>query len=255
MWRTQSGGVLPPAHCRGEWRIRARGLRIIVQRLARVLEAMLASLYDWLAVGQPPGSGDLIFVLAGRPERKRSGWELWQCGVAPTLLLSVDRNEARFVKARAGLPDDGNILSLLPIRPERGNHVFLWAEAGQVRPEVVRLPERNTFGEVWALAQLIQLHRMHHVMVVSTDVHLRRIRYVVRHLLGSTPVRITYLGVPDAVSTCHRHRWWSRPHDRQLVLGEWIKWVGYHVKYGVLRWHRRYPRAWHGSPEHHIAMQ
>lgn len=208
--------------------------------LAGWLEAVLDKVYAWLAVGQQACPADLIFVLAGLPERKRYGWQLFQCGLAPVLLLSVGRSEARFLRVRAGLPKDGDIVRLLPIRPDKGNHIFLWFEQGHVCPEVVRLPELNTFGEIAALGTVIRERSLHHVLILSSDVHLRRIRYVARKLLGSTPVQITYHGVPEAVSMYRRLRWWSRKQDNWLVMSEWSKLAGYYVKYGIFRLHHRY---------------
>ncbi len=166
-----------------------------------------------LAASEARCLAELVFCLAGLPERKRYGWELFQRGGAPTLLLSVGRNEARFLKARAGLPDDGNIVSLLPIRPEKGNHIFLWADQGGLHPEVIRLPELNTFGEIWALAEVIHSRRLRRALVVSSGAHLRRIRYAVRK-----------------------------------VIVEWIKLAGYHLKYGILRWYHRYAASLSGAP-------
>lgn len=205
-----------------------------------LLSGVLGGIYDRLAVCQPVCPADLLFVLAGLPDRKRYGWELFQRGLVPVLLLSVARSEARFLKDRAGVPEDGGIVSLLPIRSEKGNHIFLWVEQGGVRPEVIRLPELNTFGEIAAFAAALRQREIQHVLVLSTAVHLRRIRYAVGKLLGSTPVRITYIGVPEDLGTCRRHCWWSRRPDARLVIGECVKLAVYRVKYGLLRWHCRH---------------
>lgn len=203
---------------------------------------MIRRMYDLLAVGQPACPAELIFVLAGRPERKRYGWELFRRGLAPVLLLSVGRSEARFLKVRAGLPEDGDIVHLLPIRPDKGNHIFLWVEPGRVHPEVVRLAELNTFGELALLSAIIRQRGLQHVLILSSDVHLRRIRYAVRCLLGTASVRITYVGVPLTESTIRRHHWWRRGQEARLVLSEWLKLAGYHMKYGVLQRHGYYAR-------------
>jgi hypothetical protein len=208
--------------------------------ISGLVTKLLEGMYDWLAVGQPIRPAELVFVLAGLPERKRYGWELFQRGCAPVMLFSVGRSEARFLKVRAGVPLDGDIVSLLPIPPERGNHIFLWVDQAGAFPEIVRLPELNTCGELWALCNVIQQRPVRHIVFLSTDVHLRRIRYAIGKLLGSTPLQITYVGVPEDGSTCRRHRWWSRRQDARLVIGEWIKLAGYHVKYGIFMWHRRY---------------
>lgn len=204
------------------------------------MKALLEGVYDRLAIGQPATQAELIFVLAGLPERKRYAWELYRRGLAPTLLLSVGRSEARFLKRRAGLPEDGDIVKLLPIRPEQGNHLFLWFEPGGVHAEAVRLPELNTFGELVALATVLRRRALRHVVVVSSDFHLRRVRYAAGLLLDATRVQIAFVGVPQALSAVRRQRWWSRGWDAWLVLGEWLKLAGYHVNYGMLRRHRRY---------------
>jgi hypothetical protein len=194
-------------------------------------------------LGQPLGLVDVIFVLAGRPERKRYGWELFRRGVAPMLLLSVERSEARFLKARVGLPTDGGIGRYLPISPEQGNHLFLWCEQNRMRPEVVRLPELNTFGEIAALCTLIHRYGFRRVLIISTGIHLRRIRYAVRQLLGPTQARITYTGLPRKIFGPRYNHWPAPGQALWAALSEWIKLVGYQLKYGVLRWHRRYPNV------------
>jgi hypothetical protein len=156
------------------------------------------------------------------------------------LLLSVERSEARFLKARAGLPADGDIGRHLPIAPEKGNHLFLWCEQNRMRAEVVRLPELNTFGEIAALCTLIHQYGFRRVLILSTGTHLRRIRYAVHHLLGPTQARITYTGLPRGISRPGDNHCWEGVQDLWAALSEWTKLIGYQVKYGVLRWHRRY---------------
>jgi hypothetical protein len=217
--------ALPASHPRGGFS----------RALLRWPGALMHRVYDLLTVGQPAGPAELIFVLAGMPERKRYGWQLFQRGLAPALLLSVGRHEARFLKERAGLPEDGDIVRLLPIRPDEGNHFLLWVRPGLVCPEVVRLAELNTFGELAWLSAVIRQCGFQHVLILSSDIHLRRIRYAVRTLLGATRVRITYVGVPHTESTIRRQRWWSRRRDIRIVLAEWFKLAGYRLKYGMLR--------------------
>src|SRR2546430_16183260 len=98
-----------------------------------MVNTILNRMYARLAMSETPYPADLIFVLAGLPERKRYGWSLFERGFAPKMLVSVGRNEARFLKTRAGLPEDGGIIGLLPLRPQDGNHIFLSAERHNVR--------------------------------------------------------------------------------------------------------------------------
>jgi hypothetical protein len=50
-------------------------------------------LYRFLDIESPPQKCDCIFVLAGKPERKIFGIDLWRRGYAPELILSVGRFE------------------------------------------------------------------------------------------------------------------------------------------------------------------
>ena len=54
---------------------------------------MLQYLYERLTLNDTPSPADLIFVLAGKMERKQYGLELYRAGLAPRLVLSVGRFE------------------------------------------------------------------------------------------------------------------------------------------------------------------
>lgn len=51
------------------------------------------NLYKSLTQNDAVQAADLIFMLAGRTERKHFGLELYSAGMAPQLLLSVGRFE------------------------------------------------------------------------------------------------------------------------------------------------------------------
>jgi hypothetical protein len=109
-----------------------------------------------------------------------------------------------------------------------------------VRCEVVRLPELNTFGEIWGLCAILRQRAVRHVLIVSSHAHLRRIRYAVRKLTCLTPVHITYVGVPVQLNPLHGYPWRGHEQGAWLVITEWLKLAGYHIKYGVFRRHLRY---------------
>ena len=50
---------------------------------------------DFLFQGDSPTPADVIFVLAGRHERKRHGLQLFRDGLATRLILSLGRFEVR----------------------------------------------------------------------------------------------------------------------------------------------------------------
>ncbi|HEX3112130.1 MAG TPA: hypothetical protein VHU20_02570, partial [Candidatus Eisenbacteria bacterium] len=67
---------------------------------------------------------DAIVVLAGRPERKAYGLELWKAGRAPAVVLSVARFEWRAFPS-LGLPDDGGLAALVAQTPPRLRHFLV----------------------------------------------------------------------------------------------------------------------------------
>src|SRR5215469_4373168 len=59
------------------------------------ISSFLEGLWDYLDVSDSPEPSDVIFVLAGRSERKIYGLQLFNQNLAPWLILSVGRYEVR----------------------------------------------------------------------------------------------------------------------------------------------------------------
>ena len=57
------------------------------------MKSALARLYESVICNDAPMPADLIFVMAGRMERKIYGLELYRAGIAPKLVLSIGRYE------------------------------------------------------------------------------------------------------------------------------------------------------------------
>src|SRR5919109_622555 len=97
-------------------------LRISLNRSA--WRSALAKLYESLTRDDAVRPADLIYVMAGRMERKIYGLELYRAGISPKLVLSVGRFE---VSKMRGLNVEGwDELRLLHQRtPPRERHFFL----------------------------------------------------------------------------------------------------------------------------------
>ena len=65
------------------------------------------------------------------------------------------------------------------------------------------------------------------MMIVSTEVHLRRVAFTLDKVFRGVPVQFLYCPVPSRLEVLRRDRWWSRPYDRWYVLKELVKLVGY----------------------------
>jgi uncharacterized SAM-binding protein YcdF (DUF218 family) len=205
--------------------------------------APLNALFDSLCEGGPPRKADLIFVFAGRHERKRHGVRLWKEGFAPTLVLSVERFEwRRFVEL--GLPDDGGLLDLVERTPPVDRHFFVVLDRAGAR--AYRVPARGlgTWREAQALADLLGREGLRSVLVVSSAIHLKRAVSTLRGLARG--VQFDATAVPDPGSVIARDGWWRLPRARRAVLREALKLFMYRVRLGVTAPQRREDSASRG---------
>lgn len=189
-------------------------------------QSVLRRIYDWLATTDPPGVDDLIFVLAGREERKRHGLKLYRDGRAPRLLLSVARFEIRRFR-NLDLPQALDLQEIALRVPAPLRHFFLCFD-GQ-RWQVERIP-RGRFGtlsEISALKHWLAGHpEIASMALITSGAHLRRVRMCCRALLPSG-LRLRLIAVPvgppelDGKDAAHPEI------SFEFVFSELIKLVGY----------------------------
>lgn len=183
---------------------------------------MLARLFDFLSIGGPPVPSDAIFVLAGRPERKRHGLKLFERGVAPFLILSVARFEWRRFP-ELGLPDDGGLTRLVEETYYRHRHFFVTVGPEGAYARFVPTRFLGTRREALGLAEEVRAKGYHSILVVSTSVHLRRARLALRRAMGGLPVRVAYTAVPENDSGIQRESWWRSAAGWSYVTSELLK--------------------------------
>ena len=184
------------------------------------------SLYQCLTSNDPVEPVDLIFVMAGRMERKQYGLELYRAGIAPRLVLSVGRFE---VSKMARLEWEGfdELVALRERTRPDDRHFFAEVDSSGIRIERAKLQRWNTYGEALGLRQLLEKRNAGKVMIVSTEVHLRRVAFTLGRVFREVPVKFLYCPVPPRLEILNRDRWWSRPYDRWFVLKEMAKLAGY----------------------------
>src|SRR5690348_8660612 len=110
----------------------------------------LARLYESLIRDDAVRPADLIFVMAGRMERKIYGLELYRAGISPKLVLSVGRFE---VSKMRGLNLEGwdELRLLHQGTPPDERHFFLTLDASGFQAAKAMLPQWSTYGECLAL--------------------------------------------------------------------------------------------------------
>jgi VanZ family protein/uncharacterized SAM-binding protein YcdF (DUF218 family) len=197
--------------------------------------AVLLRLYEFLTRHDSVQPVDLIFVMAGRMERKAYGLELYRAGVASRLILSVGRYEV----SRMSPADWDGIDELKSLRdrtPPTERHFFMTMDVSGVRIEKAKLLRCSTYGEALAFRSFLECQQARKVMVISTDVHLRRVEMTFASVFSGVPVQFLYCQVPTRFGTMVGDNWWSRPADRWFVIREMAKLAGYRTALSAPLW-------------------
>jgi uncharacterized SAM-binding protein YcdF (DUF218 family) len=182
-------------------------------------------MYQRLTRNDLPEPANVIFVHAGRMERKVYGLELYRRGLAPRLLLSVGRFEISKMRS-AGFEGAEELIALRERTAPGERHFFYEMSASGIRIIKVRLRTWDTYGEVLALRECLELDMPEKVLIISTDVHLRRVALVFKKVFGGT-TKVEFCPVPGESSSLTKSLWWVTPENRKFVLRESVKLVGY----------------------------
>ena len=183
----------------------------------------------FLSLDDPPAVCDVILVLAGRIERKPCGLKLFQQQLAPRLIVSVSRHEVRQTAKQLCVPE---LLELRDATPPRQRHFWIDCSDGQqhiVRAKGIR--RSSTFWELHALAGYLGGEMPKRIAIVSTSIHLRRVKLCCRKIpeFGSTD--LLFLPVPEDLSSFVKERWWQHLNHWSYVLSEFAKLTAYALLY------------------------
>ena len=192
------------------------------------LESLGVSLYESLTRNDPVEPADLIFVMAGRMDRKEYGLELYRSGLAPRLVLSV----GRFEVSKMLLLNSRQHAELKALRDNTrpaDRHFFVTMDDTGVRMEQASLLRWNTYGEACGLRERLKSELVETIMVISTDVHLRRVALTFAKVFRDVPVRFVYCAVPPRFDFLDKDNWWRDPDDRRFVIKEFFKLAAYRV--------------------------
>jgi DUF218 domain len=195
----------------------------------------LMALYESLTFTVDPRPVDLVFVMAGRMERKRYGLDLFRSRVASTLVLSVGRFEVSKLKDLQ-LQGYEELVYLRDQTPPEERHFFITITSSGVRFDRTKLATWNTYGETVAFRDFVKNQNARRVIVVSTDIHLRRVALTFSAVFRNAAMQFLYCAVPSALSSVQKDHWWTRSADRRYVITEWIKLAGYRVILSFPAW-------------------
>ncbi len=167
----------------------------------------------------------MIFVLAGLPDRKTYGLDLFQQGIAPRLILSVGRFEVRQMD-HFGFRDLNlreRVASMVP----HERHFFIELSGNSRALALAGIPQVGTFAELSALAACLAEQQIRSLTIISTSIHLRRVRWCCRNISGLREKVISYVPVPEEMSSFRRAGWWRRLDHWSYLAAEYTKLLAY----------------------------
>jgi uncharacterized SAM-binding protein YcdF (DUF218 family) len=192
--------------------------------------ALLLRLYESLTLSDRATPADLIYVMAGKMERKDYGLELYQAGLSPRLVLGVGRFEvSKMYRVALEHAVVEELTALRDKTPADQRHFFVKLDPSGVSIEKRLLRRWSTYGEILDLQDWLKAKNVRRVMVISTDVHLRRVALTCTRVFRGTPVEFLYCPVPPRFGSPKKDGWWTRPGDRRFVIKELMKLMGYRV--------------------------
>lgn len=160
-----------------------------------------------------PAHSDALIVLGGEllGERTRKAAELYKAGAAPHVMLS-----------------DGTTMSW---RTTAMKEMFdLAVLEGVPADRIVREDRsRSTYENALYTKELMAERGWDSALVVTTDWHGKRARFIFDKLYAGTGIELGYCGIPDGRSDFAG--WWTDGEKQQVVLTEWSKMIVYWLKY------------------------
>jgi len=188
--------------------------------------SLLLWLYERLTRVDAPRPADLIFVLAGRMERKQYGLELYRAGFADRLLLSVGRFEVSKMP-RLSFDHAAELIAERDRTAPEQRHFFCDIDARRTVIHKPALRRWNTYGEALGLREHLSHEAVTRIIVVSTDIHLRRVALAFDQVFRGSAVEFQYCPVLASQSSVWKEGWWTRPADRKYVISETVKLAAY----------------------------
>ena len=119
--------------------------------------------------------------------------------------------------------------------PPNQRHFFVTLDQSGTRVELAPVPQWNTYGEVLGLMRYLEHVHAANIMVVSTDIYLRRVAYTIRKVLRNRPLEFLYCPVPEC-DNLRKTGWWTNPDSRSYVLSELMKLAGYGLVLSMPAW-------------------
>ncbi|MEK4850308.1 YdcF family protein [Paenibacillus sp. FSL H7-0756] len=179
----------------------------------------------FLPVSETPKQADVIIILSGGGGRVEQGVKLYKEGYAPQLLLS---NSEETTGSAGDMRETAHSLGI----PESA---ILTEDAAE-----------STYQNAQLTLPIMQQKGFKSAIVVSSDFHMRRVKFIFDYVYKKSGIELTYIG---ADSGYNAKAWWSDRYSRETTFNEYIKMIGNAFGYNgpeakvsleqIKRWFRR----------------
>jgi uncharacterized SAM-binding protein YcdF (DUF218 family) len=191
---------------------------------AVVLSAMLWLSHDWwltamgrwLVVDQQPLTSDAIVAVAGQSRRRDYAVELFSQGYASRLIFNVSDTTYYF-----GQPIDP-VTSVLENLDSRG--------VSRARA-IINRDVTSTWCDALVTLQTAREQELSSLIVVSSPLHMRRVKMCFESIFDGSAIRLTYCPVPLCRDKIEIENWWTREREFIKVYNEYLKLIFYQFKY------------------------
>ncbi|MFD2880322.1 YdcF family protein [Paenibacillus rhizoplanae] len=147
-----------------------------------------------MIISQFPKQADVIIILSGGEGRVEQGVKLFQEGYAPQLLLSNSQE----ITGPAG--DMRQTALSLGIRED----AILTEDAAE-----------STYQNAQFTLPIMKQKGFKSAIVVSSDFHIRRVKFIFDHVYRKSGIELTYIG---ADSGYNANAWWSDRYSRETTF-------------------------------------
>jgi uncharacterized SAM-binding protein YcdF (DUF218 family) len=180
----------------------------------------LAGTGSFLVIHDQLEPADLIFLLNGDPTvRPYHAAALFAQGLAPKIVIARSEDSPGVQFGAYPNVTDSNLIILKKL----GVPETALTELRQGRGV------GTTFDEAIALRDYCRLHAIRKVIVVTSDMHSRRARFVIRRELSGMPVKVMLSPIADRKYGANN--WWRIEDGVVGCQNEYIKLAYYHLKY------------------------
>jgi uncharacterized SAM-binding protein YcdF (DUF218 family) len=185
------------------------------------------TLLAWLAathlvVSQPLQRADAIVILSGSAcflERTTEAAELYSANVAARVVLTNDNLQGTWSSA-----EQRN-----PFFYERARDNLILIGVPQQRIEVIYQPVTSTYNEAETVREYAQSQGFKSILVVTSGYHSRRALWTLQRVFKGSNVQVGMQAVETGIQTPSPLTWWLHARGWQMVAGEYVKSVYYHL--------------------------